>query len=272
MANGYKVRDLQELQVQADLESVIRYFHNGKLRIWLESRGYYELADLIQNINPNDAAYIEELCAILHLDNQKIEGDIKKIQVHEEKYKRLRELTSDESILQEVDRVAFNQNDLDAMEIGQGETIYLCGDNGQTYRIDTHIYPVCYVGIFGEPNLDVGEYSFRDLYDKGIRFRQVTLPESCKTSLREVRTYQSSSCLGISDVSVNSIHAKTLHTIIQNCLIDFLHDPDTRVLPLKNIIEGRFKPFINKSDNSTASLKKSIEDRLDTNKLFIHLG
>ena len=148
-SNGVKVRTLEELQQYADVESILRYYHNEKLKIWLEARDYNDIVSQINSLDTTDASYVNTLCNILGIEYENLDIEVNEIQKNEEKLNRLRRLTSDENILTNVENIVFNQQELDGLVIHKAELIYLCADEKQTYTINKEIKNIRYVGLFG---------------------------------------------------------------------------------------------------------------------------
>lgn len=104
-SNGIKVRTLEELRQYADVESILRYYHNGKLQAWLDVRGYNDIVSQILSIDTHDTSYVNTLCNILGIEYENLDVEVHKIQKYEEKLNRLRRLTSDENILTNVEKI-----------------------------------------------------------------------------------------------------------------------------------------------------------------------
>lgn len=51
MQNGAEVRSLEELRENADIESIMKYYSNGKLKKWCKAFGMNEIAEEIPEIN-----------------------------------------------------------------------------------------------------------------------------------------------------------------------------------------------------------------------------
>ena len=138
MADGTKVRDLDALKEHFDVESVEKYFHDGKLLIWLEDRYYDDEADSVRAINGNDAYLAAKLCKIFDVETpEDIERRI-------ERLNRLKNYTNDEKILVNVDKVAFDQEDLaDLLDEGIDE-IYLCNNK---FSIPLRVKNKVYIGV-----------------------------------------------------------------------------------------------------------------------------
>ena len=212
-SDGVKVRTLDELQQYADVESILRYYHNGKLQIWLEARDYNDIVSQLLSIDTNDTFYVNTLCNILGIKYENLDIEVHKIQKHEEKLNRLRRLTSDENILTNVGKVVFNQQELEELVIQRPELIYLCADENQTYAINKEIKNIRYVGI---------------------KFKDIVLPVHLQKGVRAEVEYKGANL----DVDVNKINAEKLHNVVQANFIDFIYDSDCRTHKLKDSINS----------------------------------
>ena len=138
MADGTKVRDLDALKEHFDVESVEKYFRDGKLLIWLEDRYYDDEADSVRAINANDAYLAAKLCKIFDVETpEDIERRI-------ERLNRLKNYTDDEKILANVDKVAFDQEDLADLLDADTNEIYLCDNR---FSIPLRVKNKNYIGI-----------------------------------------------------------------------------------------------------------------------------
>lgn len=183
-SDGVKVRNLEELQKYADVEGILRYYHNGKLQTWLEARDYNDIVSQILSIDTTDISYVNTLCNILSIEYEDLDVEVHKIQKNEEKLNRLRRLTSDENILANLENLAFNQQELDEIVIQKPELIYLCADENQIYTINKKIKNIRYIGLFGKPSIQVEAENIRELFDLGIKFKDIVLPAYLQKSLR----------------------------------------------------------------------------------------
>ena len=69
MKNGTKVRTLEELRNNFDLEMCISYFIDGKLQKWLEDRYYDDEAQALQTLDVTQLD-IPAFCRILGVSDQ----------------------------------------------------------------------------------------------------------------------------------------------------------------------------------------------------------
>lgn len=233
-SNGVKVRTLEELQQYADVESILRYYHNEKLKIWLEVRDYNDIVSQINSLDTTDASYVNTLCNILGIEYENLDIEVNEIQKNEEKLNRLRRLTSDENILANIENIVFNQQELDELVIQKAKLIYLCADENQTYTINKKIKDIRYVGLFGKPSIQVKAENIRELFDFGIKFKDVVLPAHLQKGLRTEVEYKGANL----DVDVNKINVEKLHKVVQANFIDFIYDSDCRTHKLKDSINS----------------------------------
>lgn len=213
-SNGVKVRTLEELQQYADVESILRYYHNEKLKIWLEARDYNDIVSRIISLDTTDISYVNTLCNILGIEYENLDVEVHEIQKNEEKLNRLRRLTSDENILANVEHIVFNQQELDEVVIQKPEVIYLSANENQVYIIDKSIKHTKYIGVFGSPKIQIDINKVELLKDFGISFKNVILPKCLYSYWRSVLEYNKSNCDFDLECKVNISNAKKLHDII----------------------------------------------------------
>ena len=233
-SDGVKVRTLEELQQYADIESILRYYHNGKLQTWLDARDYNDIVSQILSIDTHDNSYVNTLCNILGIKYENLDIEVHEIQKNEEKLKRLRRLTSDENILVNVENIVFNQQELDELVIQKPELIYLCADENQIYTINKKIKNIRYIGLFGKPSIQVEAENIRELFDLGIKFKDIVLPAYLQKGVRAEVEYKGANL----DADVNKINAEKLHKVVQANFIDFIYDSDCRTHKLKDSINS----------------------------------
>ena len=232
--NNLKARTLDELQQYADIENLVRYYHNEKLRIWLEARDYNDIVSQIISIDTTDASYVNTLCNILGIEYDNLDIEVHEIQKNEEKLNRLRRLTSDMNILSNVEFIVFNQQELDELVKKNPKVIYLSSNENQNYKIDINIANTEYIGIFGNPVIQVDGRDYKSLYKSGIKFEKVILPKNLQKKLRDEVVYK----VGNLGIDVDKTVAKKLNNVIQINFIDYIYDPEYRVSGLKEIVKS----------------------------------
>lgn len=235
-SNGVKVRTLEELQQYADVETILRYYHNEKLKIWLEARDYNDIVSRIISLDTTDIFYVNELCNILGIEYENLDVEVHEIQKNEEKLNRLRRLTSDENILANVENIVFNQQELDELVIEKPELIYLCADENQTYIINKEFKNIRYVGLFGKPSIQVEAKNIRELFDIGIKFKDVVLPAHLQKGLRSNCEYSVTKVDIELSIKLNIENSIRLYQMINKCCDGFIYLSDIRTIRLNKII------------------------------------
>jgi len=165
--NGTDVRTIEELREHFDLESVLGYFANGKLVTWLKDRYYDNEANAVEALSSGDEKLGKKLCEILKVpyteNTEEVNIDI--IKRRNEKLALLRQLTDDKEIIDNVDCVAFNQDDLSDIFNKDVKKIYLCQGN---FEISLDVKNIKYIGI-GEPTVTLHKTDnilFDDIFDE----------------------------------------------------------------------------------------------------------
>ena len=138
MKDGVQVRNIDDLKAHFDIGSVVRDFSSGKLLTWLEDRYYDDEADAIKALSPDDYSLEYKLCKIFKVETpEEIERRI-------ERLNRLKNYTDDEKILVNVDKVAFDQEDLADLLDADTNEIYLCDNR---FSIPLRVKNKNYIGI-----------------------------------------------------------------------------------------------------------------------------
>lgn len=254
MKDGVKVRTLEELQDHFDLKTAIGYFLDGKLQKWLEDRYYDEKVEALQQLDPEQPD-IRVICNILEVPYaETVELDIDSIQERNEKLDILKQLTDNEDILANSSKVAFSQDELDAL-LAQGEqTIYLCGD---TFAISAKWEHRTYIGVGEAPYITIEEEpSFEKLGQCQISFVNIQVPEYVysKQSLTEEKQgaayHREHSAYKVSqafDFMLNNQQRKASETLF-DCIIagleNYRFDPDKESNKLLKVIEHNLSGYI----------------------------
>lgn len=124
--NGVKARNISELRENFDIEKVVGYFLDGKLKNWLDARYYEDEAEAIEQLSENDAELARKLCAIFDVEYDLKEIDQEEIAKRNERLARLKQFTADEEIINNIDCVAFDQEELAGLYDSNAQLIFLC--------------------------------------------------------------------------------------------------------------------------------------------------
>lgn len=180
MAFGKQVRSLQELKENWDLEKVLAYYLNGRLLTWLKDRYCYEEADKVEALETKSGEDLGKvLCDIFEVEF--VETDISKIDVAvlENRNKRLeilRSYTADDIVLKNIDKVAFDQQELDMLLDGGETCIYLFKN---IYKVPLTLINKNYIGI-GDVEVFVNSKEIIDFQKLNIAFENIEFDEDYK--------------------------------------------------------------------------------------------
>ena len=171
MADGTNVRDLDALKEHFDIESVAKYFRDGKLMIWLEDRYYDDEVTALENLSADDKDLEQKLCTIFGVETPE------EIAHRAERLAKLKNYTDDENILANVDKVAFDQEDLADLLDADTKEIYLCDNR---FSIPLRVKNKNYIGI-AKAVAVIRSDKLVDFKNLGIEFKNVAFnPEYAK--------------------------------------------------------------------------------------------
>lgn len=144
MADGEKVRTLEELKNHFDIKSVVGYFKDGRLLNWLRARYYDDEAEKVAALDNNDLQIHKKLCEIFGVTAEFEDIDVEEIALRTARLNRLKQYTYNKKILDNVDSVAFDQDDLNRLLKENVELIYLCANR---FTIPIHVKNKTFAGI-----------------------------------------------------------------------------------------------------------------------------
>lgn len=174
MENGAEVRGLDELKENFSLTQVLLYLENGKLIAWLRDRYEDEIADALEKLELSDKELprkVSEIFGVPYDDDaeQDMEGALKR----KRKLNLFTEYNIDSKYKQNVDNIAYDQDDLyDLLDSG-AKTVYLYGEK---FYIPLGKGNVSYIGI-NEPVAVISSEKAVDFSAKGITFENCVFNE-----------------------------------------------------------------------------------------------
>lgn len=183
MGNDVLVRDIDELKDNFNIEKVTEYFLNGKLLTWLNDRFYEEEAEQVKELSSetDKSLLAGKLCRIFDIENED-NVDIEAIEKRKERLEKLRSLTSDDEVIENVDDVAFSQEELGDLLDEDIDVIYLCGEK---FRIPLSVKNKKYIGV-NSPELTISTKNETiDLSEYGIVVEKCTFSD--KTAEKMVK-------------------------------------------------------------------------------------
>lgn len=143
MKDGEVTHSLTELRTHFDVPKIVEYYLDGTLKKWLDARYYEEEAAAVSQLTKDDPALAEKLCGIFGVPyTPKNAVDMEQLEKRKARLARLREYTDDEEILDDIDLVAFNQEELAELYDQGAEKVILCGGD---FRVPKSKYGVGYI-------------------------------------------------------------------------------------------------------------------------------
>ena len=174
MDDGVEVRSMEELRNNFSLGRVLEYIQNGKLVTWLKDRYENNIADEIAELDKTDSELPKKVSVIFDVPyDEKIEDDLKQAAERTERIKHLKEFTDEKQFVDEIDKVAFDQDELYDLLDEKVNEIYLCGDR---FAIPLSVQGVSYKGI-NNPVVVIDSKTEVDWLAKGITLEAVRYDE-----------------------------------------------------------------------------------------------
>ncbi len=189
MENGTEVRSIPELQENFSLARVLVYFKEGKLIKWLRDRYANDLADSVEALSVDDMDLSKKLCEIFDIPfDEDTAMDLERAEERNRRLSMLKEYTNEVRFLNEIDNVAFDQDDLYDLLDNNKTTIYLCGDE---FIIPLSVQGMTYIGI-NNPTVLITSKEPVDWDTKNIKLIDVMFDEKYLNILNENQSNESS--------------------------------------------------------------------------------
>lgn len=183
LKDDFPVRSLEELRQHFDLCKIIGYFIDGRLLTWLQSRSYNAQAEMVKTLDKNDDHLAPKLCQIFQFDyDDNIKLDMSSIAEKNNRLTILRQYTSDQKILSQVEQIAFNQDDLNFLIYeAKVNEIYLCNNS---FVIPCNVENKHYTGI-GKVEVFIKSHQIIDFVSLGIIFNNIQFDREYATLLED---------------------------------------------------------------------------------------
>lgn len=178
LQDGEQARTMEDLKHYFDINKIIGYYQDGKLLSWLEDRFYDDEADAIKKLSGDEKDLDKRLCHIFHVDYTVLDEveDVETIAWRKERLERLKQFTANPLILDNVDVVAFDQDDLEEiMHEEDANTVYLCQNKFLFSSCMLKRRNMHYIGIGKNVEVVVKSNEIMDFDEKGIIFENIKL-------------------------------------------------------------------------------------------------
>ena len=187
MKDNVEVRTLDELRENFSMEKILLHIASGKLVTWLRDRYYDDIADKIEALDTSDSGYNKKICEIFDVAyDDALEADYEKAEAHNRKLKLLKAVSDRQEYIDNVDAMAFDQDDLyDLLDNGVN-TIYLCGD---FFEIPLNRAQMRYIGV-NKPKISIGLSDPQLYYKNQISLIDVVFPSQLAVSAKDDERYK----------------------------------------------------------------------------------
>ncbi|KQY94273.1 hypothetical protein ASD24_01545 [Paenibacillus sp. Root52] len=185
LQSGNQVRTIEELKENFEIETIIRYFSDGRLFTWLEQRYYIKELHSLQDVNKDSLTVPLDIANIFGIDIEEIEFNYQHYKEERAKIEVLNKYTSNPDIINNSEYVALSQSELDMLieKITEpNRTIYLLNDATEIFNISDQYSNINYVGINNPTVSLMGNRTF-DAKGKNIVFKNVRLTAIQETKI-----------------------------------------------------------------------------------------
>lgn len=261
MDNGVMVRTLEELKDNFSLEKILGHFTSGKLVTWLNDRYYEDEAVQVGELNSSSVDLKKRLCEIFDVEyNDDTEIDLETLEQRNMKISKLKQFTEDDEIIKNIDKVAFDQEELAELLDEDITPIYLCGEK---FTIPLSKGNVTYYGV-NNPIVVVKskvlvDFSTKNIVLKDVRYNekyQKVINDSIKNEKMEDKfisgSYKTLSLLDFMMKSSDKKASSKLFSIICREISSLNYDIDKNIKSKVEIIKQAnlceaFNSYLNKS-------------------------
>lgn len=182
MDGGIEVRDIESLREKFSLQRVMGYFENGKLVTWLRDRYANDMADQLEALNEDDSELARKICEALGVSyDESYQEDIEEIAERNRRLTLLKQYTTESEYLDNVDRVAFEQDDVYDLLDEDADVIYLCGEK---FSIPLAVHGKKYIGI-NFPKVVIDSNEIVDFETRNIILEKVEFDEKYLAIVQE---------------------------------------------------------------------------------------
>lgn len=172
LKNDVKVRTLEDLQQNFDLEKILAYYENGKLETWLRDRYEDDIAEQVSNIDRNSPEAVNVLCSVLGVSADNTTGvSLADVRLKNEKLDRVKQISDESEVINNYQNVAFSQEELDSIIASGANTVYIYGEK---FIILPNRKNVRFVGL-NNPIIDFNQHKWSEYDDNGISFERTDL-------------------------------------------------------------------------------------------------
>ena len=200
MEEGIKVRSIEELKKNFNLEKVVKYYLDGKLKIWLEHREYSEELEQLKQLQycQNRNEIPSKLCKVFEVERFE-DIKISEIERRQNRLSILNSYSDSEKWEKKLEFIVFSQEELEKkLLIGKlcedvdnkvnshRKEVYLCG---KIFTVSDKFKNISYVGV-NNPIINIVSDTIFDTEINNIAFNNVKITSNTKINakIKEIKS------------------------------------------------------------------------------------
>ncbi|MGO4373563.1 hypothetical protein [Paenibacillus sp. 2TAB19] len=203
LSNGMQIRTLEELIENFEVDTIVGYYLDGRLKTWLMQRFYTSQLQLLQNINEHNDSLHLEIAKVFGVNIEDVSFNSRQYFEKRSKLEVINKYTTDQVILENYEYVAVSQSELDTllekMTNSNNSIVYLLDDASTIFNISHNISNIIYIGVNNPTVILKESYSF-DAKGNNIVFQNVKLiPDKESTIMALIASFGEIEEITISD-------------------------------------------------------------------------
>lgn len=178
LGDGVKIRTTERLKEYWDLPKVVAYYKDGTLLDWLlyDCRAEAKYTEPVKSLETvtDTKELAKRLCDIFGMPfDEAAFVDLEKVNILKAREERLRKFTTNDEVLKNIDKVAFDQKEMNELLDKGVKAIYLVNDK---FYIDLGEENITYTGV-GEATAVIRSDEPVDFKALGIEFKNIIFDE-----------------------------------------------------------------------------------------------
>lgn len=266
MDNGIEVRDIESLRENFSLQRIMGYFENGKLVIWLRDRYANDMADQIELLNEDDSDLAQKICETLGVSyDESYQENIEEVAERNRKLALLKQYATEPAYLENVDNVAFEQDDVYDLLDEDVDVIYLCGEK---FSIPLAVHGKKYIGI-NSPKVVIDSNEIVDFEARNIILEKVEFDEKYFAIVQEYEQalLKKENEYGeyFEDTYISALLSKDMKNASRNCyetiakeIVQVHHNIDDGTMEIMSFLSHEIEKLQGHVENDSKELYRTL--------------
>lgn len=233
-----KVNNMSELKKYFQLDYIIINLSDGRLIKWLRDRNENEIADKIVELSLQDKELPQKLCDIFGMQNT-FNTTVEKALEKGKKLKTLKDYTSEQKFIDNIDNMAFSQEELEQLINNGVAEIYLYGDK---FKIPSNTKNISYISV-NNPVI-IQENSNKTNKDNQTKYLLPSKSSDNKIENKEnissnINCFSKGYCKTFCDIMLSPAQkqsSKQCFDMISSILNDINYSPDDDIKEIKKFL------------------------------------